>query len=164
MKIIEAIFASLILISCGNDQMNAGISPTIKYNSEAVVDRTDSNRIQLIDKLSINWSPVDNDVRQDSLFTHIKANIQENREVLTGLISDTTLSIISACKRGGLHKGDIAFMILDKIYHIPYFKVFGVQFDVIDAGCHYPVGLFDYLEANRGAAMERVTSYLAKSM
>ena len=116
--------------------------------------------IHLRNALKVHWNQEKNDIEEEALFSTIKHNKEKYIGDLLTQLSDTSLSINSICKTTGLHKGDFAFMIINKMYSIPYIDIFNTQFDVYDS-CAYPVGLFDYIELNRDSVRSKLSQYFS---
>jgi hypothetical protein len=115
--------------------------------------------IHLTKDIYINWSNKTYDVVDDSLSNAIKLNFLDKRKTLIDLILNDTKTPAKACyKDMNLAIGDIAILLINKSEHLPFYKVFQIQFDVLV--CKYPFGLFEYFERNRKEAKNKVELYL----
>lgn len=110
---------------------------------------------------SIHWNNLTSEIVADKLFVRLKHNYKNYRRYFIDQISNTNTTQATACgKKSELVVGDIAFLIIDKIDHLPAFKIMQTQFDVIDSNCHYPVGYFNTIDKNRNLIQKRTMHYL----
>ena len=63
---------------------------------------------------------------------------------------------------GETRLGDIAFIFIDGAINLPYYELFGIQFDVID-DCKYPNELLSFTNNNREFVAHVVGNYVHNS-
>ncbi|MEZ5015183.1 MAG: hypothetical protein R2794_12915 [Chitinophagales bacterium] len=100
----------------------------------------------------------------DALFWEI---VQLGKDAIPDLIKkvedNTGTQIPIPCRQDTLTQGMIAFMILEQIIEIPYYQVFGIQWDVFDLNCDfvYPQGFIDFVQSNPVLVHEKLKKWYA---
>jgi hypothetical protein len=111
--------------------------------------------------LSVNWNNSKNQIVEDILFKDLKYRYKKYENYLIDQITNLSETSASTCgKADKLVIGDLAFLIIQKINHLPIFEITKVQFDSIEKGCPYPVGYFDVISKDRSKIKERVKLHL----
>ena len=166
----RTIFLLFVLIvlstACDQSSVREGRSDkSMGKNAAKTVKETlvKDTLIHITSKISIHWNANEKRIIKDSLSMHLRRHFDEYKFELVNAISETSSTHISACyKQNQIRKGDIAFMILEDIRNIPLSEVFQVQFDVYEANCRYPVGLFYHIEENRELVRKQTYEFLTK--
>ena len=115
--------------------------------------------ITIGEEIAINWDNQSSSIVEDSLYDSIMERIDSLRTSLVHKISDKeTTTAVSCNKATPLAKGDIAFILINKIENIPYFEAYGVQWDSYSLDCKYHHGMLDYVELNRDVIQEKTIS------
>lgn len=167
-------FSFIVLISvfssCTAKRSNAvinGIDETLVENNE--VQRkspieTHMDTLVIVrfnSRIEMDWDNVRSSFVENEKYYAIKKQFQEFQSDLIQIINDTSLTVASSCSGSrNLSIGELSFLLIDQIMKIPYFDVFGVQFDVYRFGCQTPVGLLDYVSKNRKLVSDRLTQFL----
>jgi len=148
-----SVFFIGLLISCGKYARD-----NVAYSLE---DRGDKILI-CIDSIKVNWSKEKSEIIKDSLYNEtISSKKKKDFIFLARLITDISTSDISYCKTNKrLKKGDLAFILIDKVYGLPYYQITGMQCDYFENGCPYPVGLFEAINKDRNKTRDNVLKYL----
>ena len=123
----------------------------------------DTITIELSKTLKINWSIKASKVVQDSLFIKAKSSKKALKLELLELIPNTTPLDFEACfKKGKVKKGDVAFYLFDEVFNVPYPTAIGKAFPDIPLNCKPPLGLYDYIEANRNLVITNMKAFYIK--
>ncbi|MBI3134971.1 MAG: hypothetical protein HYZ14_09900 [Bacteroidetes bacterium] len=189
MKPILLFIISQVLLSCKSDMEQAydKLNEALK-RAEAIRDENDGfqtdtsnlnwshiepltlphspdtliREIELSKDLKISWDNNTHKIAHDAKWFKIENNPAKYKQTLIALITDTTQTLAYGCPTiRFLRKGQLAFLILDELNSIPYFEVFGVQFDVFIEGCEYPFDLIEYLLKEREMVQAKVNAYLS---
>lgn len=117
--------------------------------------------ISLNDSISFHWDNQKYKFVEDSLWKLLENDYQNLEPVLIDLILDTNESQAKICSiERNLYKGDLSFLVLDKINNLPYIDIFHTQWDSFDVDCNYPGGMLWYINKNRSEIKQSVSNYL----
>jgi hypothetical protein len=108
-----------------------------------------------------NWDNSKSQIVEDALFRKIVYRFKSNEAYLADQITNLTQTPAIACGKDKLVIGDLAFLMINKIKHLPFFKITNVQCDSFETGCPYPNGYFDVIRKDRIRIKERVKHYLS---
>lgn len=156
----------VILFACTGPSTDTGTVPAIDHGHAnlnfppAAVGRPNHETIRVKWKngLTLDWS------LQNQEFTAVSDSCKTDSclQLWAEVIPDTTLTDATICSLDGrLSAGDLAFLWVEKVKSIPFFKVFQVQWDAFEMNCEYPVGFWDYVQAHRAEVKEKVLGYLS---
>jgi len=124
----------------------------------------DTITIEISKDITVNWTIKGSKIVQDDLFFKHKANKKAIKLGLIDLMSDATALDLEACfKKGKVTKGDVAFYLFDELFNVPYPTAVGKAFPDILLSCKPPVGLYDYIDANRTAVAANMHTFYTKS-
>jgi hypothetical protein len=165
-------FIVLIIVfsSCTAKRSNdviTGIDDTLVENNKVqrkspMETRMDSLVIvRFNSRIEMDWDNVSSSFVENERYYSIKKQFQEFQSDLIQIINDTSLTEARSCSGSrNLSIGELSFLLIDQIIKIPYFDLFGVQFDVYRFGCETPVGLLEYVSKNRKLVTDRLTQFL----
>lgn len=124
----------------------------------------DTISIEISKTITVNWSIKGSKIVQDDLFLKHKANKKAIKLELIDLVADATPLDLDACfkKSGKVTRGDVAFYLFDEIFNVPYETAVGQKFPDILLSCKPPVGLYDYIEANRKQVSANMKAFYTK--
>jgi hypothetical protein len=123
----------------------------------------DTIPVELSKNITVNWSIKNAKVVQDELFMKIKAARKNIKAELYELMADATPLDFEACfKKGMVKKGDVAFYLFDLLFNVPYEGAIGQKFPDFLLSCTPPVGLYDYIEANRNQVAASLKAFYTK--
>ena len=148
------------------NEIDTVIYHTIDYPVKAKKISKNIIRVQLADDIIFHWDNKTYRIKEDKHLQNIVNHFQEKEEYLVALFLDTTPTLAVVCGYdSNLVIGDLIFLLLDKIVHIPLLPVFQVQWDVFIYGCHYPNGLFTsfHYKRNRTRYYKALEYYLLTS-
>ncbi len=137
---IKLFLFSLWIISCGHKE----------NNKQIVVSENKNILIDLGDSFKFNWDSDKKIVVSDFLLDEIKKDYNKKRNVLINKINNESSTNHMICgSNQKLKKGDLAFLLIDKIENIKYYEVFGIQMDTFITGCYYPEYLIKFINNER---------------
>jgi hypothetical protein len=121
--------------------------------------------IELTKSVYINWDNASHTIVEDELFFELK---KKPNSMLLECMRDTTLTKAIICGVNSLSneeqqvmkKGDLAFLVLDKIYDIPYYAVLEVQLDSFSCLCKHPDYLIYLLNKNRSDYVNKIRDFI----
>lgn len=123
----------------------------------------DTIPVELSKTITVNWTIKGSKIVQDDVFLKLKANKKNIKFELYDLVADATPLGFEACFRKGIiKKGDVAFYLLDVMYDIPYEGAIGKKFPDFLLSCTPPVGLYDYIDANRDQVSKSLRAFYTK--
>lgn len=143
----------------------------ILLSASAFCQEENTVLIEINNCVKFRWSNDDFCIVKDNLFYETKEKINDLELCLLDGICDRKKTPALMCgmnyrrnnKKRNLKKGDLAFLMLDEIYNIPYYKVFDVELDSYDGLCKYPDFLIYVLDKNRGCFKNKLEMYLKMS-
>ena len=151
---------SIIILGCTQPKIKS-----ISSNIDGQVLSFSAIHILLFDDISVTWNSSTNDFEKDIFYKKLQKDIHKYKFILTNMIADTTDVNVSVCRnKYKLFKGDVAYILLDKLIDLPKFKIFNMQFDVYDEKCknlHYE--FIDFIQKNRLFVKNKVKKYFEKS-
>lgn len=113
--------------------------------------------IELPNKDLIKWNNYSHKIILDSLFGMVIDKFSENQKSYLNLILDTSATRAKVCSiERNLFVGDLAFLIIHEIKHLPLADILQKQCDAFMSGCPYSVGFFNALDQNRLAIKGRI--------
>jgi len=138
----------LLLESCLNNNTDK------KYKGESpdhVAGAVDSITFVTFEKgYTVIWKNLTSQFVEDSSYFALKSRVTNNKMDFVKMILDSTETNAVACSyKLHLAKGDLAFIILHKLYNLPLFEIYESQLDVLKYDCPYPDGMFELLHKER---------------
>lgn len=161
------LFMAMLSASCSpsvsTDQDPAQPPPTepIQVEDMVTIDQPLPDSVctmKLAEGITISW-----DNRTHSFYETIKGKktwYYRERDYLMEQLSSPEPTPCLGCDNQSLSLGVLTFLYCNTYEHFPFYTMFGMQFDVWEEGCPYPVGLLDYLENNRNTLKESVMPHL----
>lgn len=149
----KSLFLLLFLYSCSLN--------TNKDNTKNIV--TESNgliKVYFNNTRFILWNKINNKILEDSNYIFFLHDKSLHNNLIQSICDTNNLKVQVCFKEKELKKGDIAYIMLDRIYKIPLFNVFNRQFDAYNLNCEYPIDLFNYIENNRLEVKNKLMNYL----
>lgn len=159
MKIL--LVAILLLASCSLENKRTNWSH--KKKSDERTQKT-NDRIILITinkNYSFNWDNDKSKVVEDSLFNSLVTNFTSVKLDLADYIlnSEGTNAVICNSNRK-IKKGDLVFLVINRIEPLPLLDIFKTQCDVYDNNCPYPTCFIEAIDKDRGSIKSRVKDFL----
>ena len=164
------VFLLFFVVSCGTKKsginaLNDNAVDVISDTNGYTIDTMESRQITLVqitDDIEVNWSNENGNFIRDSYYNEIEENFDNLKFHIVNKIGDTTvLKGLKICSsQSYLTLGDVSFLLIDQIKGVPYFQLFGVQFDAYKLGCIVPDGLLDYVSENRIMVSEKLATWL----
>ncbi|RTQ48850.1 hypothetical protein EJV47_14725 [Hymenobacter gummosus] len=123
--------------------------------------------VRLADGITLHWNNRRSGFVDDKLLRAAKANFPANQHRLVALILDTTATAAVACAGSrdshSLATGDVAFLLVLRVKRLPWYEVYGIQWDSFDYDCPYAEGMLSYVAANRATVWQKTANYLAST-
>jgi hypothetical protein len=143
-----------------------GVKDTDSNNKNSYQRNTQGDSSILIkfekSKIAFNWSNAKSEIIEDELYRNTLKNFKSQRNNLISQITDKSPTLAITCgKKSNLVMGDLAFLLIDKVEHLPFFEIAHVQCDVFNADCQYPYGYFGAIENHRTDIQNNVRTYLS---
>ena len=112
--------------------------------------------------ISVHWDNSKSAIVEDVLYKNLKRNFRSKQNYLVEQITNVSMTKAIICSKGEkLLIGDVAFLIIIEMTHVPYFEITHVQCDSFEPGCPFPTGYFEGLQGNRSKIRKRVKHYLS---
>ncbi|MES2430944.1 MAG: hypothetical protein V4556_08405 [Bacteroidota bacterium] len=179
MKESVLLFFLVFGFACSREKKNVKSEENNSFNDK-IYSKVDTSKINIFNKpipnmkvndsiilisifrgVEIHWNKRTNSIEEDSLLKKITQQFQDYKIALADEIENTFKTKIYVCPDGEeLMAGDIAYLIIDKIVQIPVLKIMGVQFDLYQNECPYPVSFFGFLKKQRAFVSKNVKDYL----
>ncbi|MDJ1481568.1 hypothetical protein QNI16_13800 [Cytophagaceae bacterium YF14B1] len=154
-----------VLLSCSSSSSDVLVDSVYVHTRNQLKIVNGVILIKLPNGVSFNWDNDCSRIVEDSLYRSLVTTFSTKQHSTIRLILDTTITSARVCTFDkNLLVGDLAFLVIDKIKGIHYALVFNVQFDVFQADCPYPFGLFSYINKYRSEAYTKVELYLNQDL
>lgn len=120
--------------------------------------------VDLGDGILLNFCVTTSIIVQDDLYALIDFASDGVVDYLIDQMGDTTSVDIVVCGSGDeVSLGVISFLSLWSYYQMPYYSVFGIDFDSYLEGCPYPIDLLRYVRNDPSLFAEKLRRYFSES-
>ncbi|MDJ1501235.1 hypothetical protein [Xanthocytophaga agilis] len=154
-----------LLLSCSSSSSDVSVDSVYVHTRNQLKIVNGVILIELPNGVSFNWDNDCSRIVEDSLYRSLVTTFSTKQHSTIRLILDSTITSARVCAFDkNLLVGDLAFLLIDKIKGIPYALVLNVQFDVFQADCYYPVGLFSYINKYRSEVYKKVELYFNQDL
>lgn len=155
-KIIFLRILFLFFVSCLNNKNNDNHSTNFSKKTKNIDIKNNLIKIKISDEYFFYWDSKKDEIIEDNFFEQIK----KNKNIIPIIINQIeNLEIIEqniCSKKEKLLKGDLMYLLLEKLNIIQNFRCLKIQFDVFDENCKYPNALLDYIHHNRKKVIEQI--------
>lgn len=120
--------------------------------------------IEITSNIKFHWNNSTSKIVKDSLWKELKASYPKHKKTLIQKVGNHEPTEAKVCYvQGTISKGQMAFIVLDKLERIPYAKVFEMQYCVFHIGCPYVEGLIDSVHHNKDAVQQLMDYFYPKN-
>ncbi|WP_299117591.1 hypothetical protein [uncultured Winogradskyella sp.] len=117
--------------------------------------------IYLTKEIVFTWDNEKYQIIENENFDNIKRNIVKYQPIIISNISNIEEIDVQVCGSESVKitSGIMAFLLLEKLKNIPWYKVFNMQFDTFILPCRIPSGLLEYISKNPNEVTRKLNAY-----